>query len=971
MDFMAKLRAAAAQMAQAQAQAPYAPNSFSTPSSTLPPAATGPISSSATSIPSATLAARVASSSSSSASSSRALPSFAVPHTSLRYGSSSLSQSSTSAIPSTLRTPASSSTAAVLSTRASSVLGASSTRAVPATPVFQPPFRYTSLLNPSSSSKQAGAPSSSSKPADTIFIPYTPNAAKPVKKKAKKNKGKSDENGVASTSSAKKRKASNGAQMDSEPRPKRAKLADEAPAMVSMDDDNEDSVVVKQKSGPARYTKGQRRAKADQVLETRRVRREGKEKTGLVLSDHDKKIAVDYLAQELQSLLEQQQDVTAAITIANADSTSVIAAVDAVRRVRQQLAHSPIPLLDTHLLNFLDAYAQDPLHLKMEDWVDSGILVEDLGQIEPNGIARSYIRVAEIPSDHVLNIIGGKMYSRPADIPWIALVLWAHGIPQDQVLEAVKSAIEYYGLDFEALREPLRRLFTSRHSFSSHPSSLTLTNPGITIENTPLARLQQELLAKGHSRFHHLSKHLTWKAYHLPTADVAAPGGVLDFRRNPDIGRREALTVNAGRGLVLNTTPGVSAPFVSLAGTEKEQASGVGKEKVPFSAGLFATWRARARRTSYTHASPTPFVQTCATPRSGCPFPETKSATSIMYEARVVRPFVLAKEPTLALANIHDVLRCVSGPLLVFNDIYHGIGSLPFLVFIVTGSLTYAAYCIYQKYHIALHYARAALNNIWHSVQVPRSDVVSKNASPDRTCMRPPRSPLHPRLGNDLEDVGILSTSDPGPSSGSLLHFRDTVFTKAIPSSTISSVPIDPNSTHIPPVHPPINRNTLKELDLDVIIRNPPLCHDLLFDPGLQLRSSSAPRPRVKACPRRCLHDRHALQNIVEGGRDIAVGAGQGAAGVARGVAARDSDRAAGPVRSAAAAGVDVDVASVSATRAAECMELGCLPPEMANDWILASATAKSAADPYFLEARAIYTQVRGCETLATVATRT
>ncbi|KAJ7741043.1 hypothetical protein B0H16DRAFT_1464602 [Mycena metata] len=209
--------------------------------------------------------------------------------------------------------------------------------------------------------------------------------------------------------------------------------------------------------------------------------------------------------------------------------------------------------------------------------------------------------------------------------------------------------------------------------------------------------------------------------------------------------------------------------------------------------------------------------------------------------------------------------RAHSWPLLVFNDIYHGIGSLPFLVFIVTGSLTYAAYCIYQKYHIALHYARAALNNIWCSVQVPRSDVVSKNASPDRTCMRPPRSPPHPRLGNDLEDVGILSTSDPGPSSGSLLHLRDTVFTKAIPSSTISSVPIDPNSTHIPPVHPPINRNTLKELDLDVIIRNPPLCHDLLFDPGLQLRSSSAPRPRVKACPRRCFHDRHALQNVVEG----------------------------------------------------------------------------------------------------------
>ncbi|KAJ7033070.1 hypothetical protein C8F04DRAFT_1261162 [Mycena alexandri] len=37
---------------------------------------------------------------------------------------------------------------------------------------------------------------------------------------------------------------------------------------------------------------------------------------------------------------------------------------------------------------------------------------------------------------------------------------------------------------------------------------------------------------------------------------MPAPGGHLDFRTTPAIGRREAITVNAGRGLVLNTTPG-------------------------------------------------------------------------------------------------------------------------------------------------------------------------------------------------------------------------------------------------------------------------------------------------------------------------------------------------------------------------------------------------------------------------------
>ncbi|KAJ7778241.1 major facilitator superfamily domain-containing protein, partial [Mycena metata] len=98
---------------------------------------------------------------------------------------------------------------------------------------------------------------------------------------------------------------------------------------------------------------------------------------------------------------------------------------------------------------------------------------------------------------------------------------------------------------------------------------------------------------------------------------------------------------------------------------------------------------------------------------------ETKSATSVMYES-LVRPFVLAKEPALAFANIYlgfvyaiFYLWFEAFPL-VFNDIYRfnqGVSGLPFLAFIVTGSLTYAAYCIYQKYHIASRYARAAANN--------------------------------------------------------------------------------------------------------------------------------------------------------------------------------------------------------------------------------------------------------------------
>ncbi|KAF7364912.1 MFS general substrate transporter [Mycena venus] len=98
---------------------------------------------------------------------------------------------------------------------------------------------------------------------------------------------------------------------------------------------------------------------------------------------------------------------------------------------------------------------------------------------------------------------------------------------------------------------------------------------------------------------------------------------------------------------------------------------------------------------------------------------ESKSAGSIMYES-LVRPFVLAKEPALAFANIYlgfvyaiFYLWFEAFPL-VFNGIYHfdqGVSGLPFLAFIVSGGLTYTVYCIYQKYHIAPRHARAATAN--------------------------------------------------------------------------------------------------------------------------------------------------------------------------------------------------------------------------------------------------------------------
>ncbi|RDX53333.1 Tcp11-domain-containing protein [Lentinus brumalis] len=123
----------------------------------------------------------------------------------------------------------------------------------------------------------------------------------------------------------------------------------------------------------------------------------------------------------------------------------------------------------------------------------------------------------------------------------------------------------------------------------------------------------------------------------------------------------------------------------------------------------------------------------------------------------------------------------------------------------------------------------------------------------------PPASPHRPRRGQrqassrhlsrqrragETRDTGIVSATEPGPCRGSLLR---TASLPALPSSrSVPVSPIDPAvvSPHIPPHQPPINRETLKELDLEAILRNPQLRHDLLFDSGLQFRPTSSRRKR-------------------------------------------------------------------------------------------------------------------------------
>ncbi|KAJ4482163.1 T-complex protein 11-domain-containing protein [Lentinula aciculospora] len=111
----------------------------------------------------------------------------------------------------------------------------------------------------------------------------------------------------------------------------------------------------------------------------------------------------------------------------------------------------------------------------------------------------------------------------------------------------------------------------------------------------------------------------------------------------------------------------------------------------------------------------------------------------------------------------------------------------------------------------------------------------------------PARPPPVARHGNDIEDHGIVSKAAPGPLTGSLLHLRK----KPLPIVTIYSsaasdlpVPIDVAMARVPSTHPYVSRDTLKELDLDVILRSPQLRHDLMFDNGLQFRPTCSRRKR-------------------------------------------------------------------------------------------------------------------------------
>ncbi|EGN98383.1 hypothetical protein SERLA73DRAFT_109834, partial [Serpula lacrymans var. lacrymans S7.3] len=137
-----------------------------------------------------------------------------------------------------------------------------------------------------------------------------------------------------------------------------------------------------------------------------------------------------------------------------------------------------------------------------------------------------------------------------------------------------------------------------------------------------------------------------------------------------------------------------------------------------------------------------------------------------------------------------------------------------------------------------------------------RPRLESAEASPSIQRRSPPRLAFPPRglsprnnrrsRRPDARDPSIVPSPHSGPPNPSSLRIEGSCPATDLQHSPLPPglPPIDLNSSHIPALHPLINRQTLKELDLSAIMRNPQLRHDLLFDAGLQFRPTSGRRKR-------------------------------------------------------------------------------------------------------------------------------
>ncbi|KZP33597.1 Tcp11-domain-containing protein [Athelia psychrophila] len=129
----------------------------------------------------------------------------------------------------------------------------------------------------------------------------------------------------------------------------------------------------------------------------------------------------------------------------------------------------------------------------------------------------------------------------------------------------------------------------------------------------------------------------------------------------------------------------------------------------------------------------------------------------------------------------------------------------------------------------------------------PMKRIPKRQRSPGGSpLLTPPCPPSRFWRRSDIRDMGIVPVQDPTPMSESIYHVRGGPCASGCPQHLLPSPlpPINLNSPHIPVLQPTINRRTLQELDLNAILRNPQLRHDLLFDSGLQFRPTSGRRKR-------------------------------------------------------------------------------------------------------------------------------
>lgn len=133
----------------------------------------------------------------------------------------------------------------------------------------------------------------------------------------------------------------------------------------------------------------------------------------------------------------------------------------------------------------------------------------------------------------------------------------------------------------------------------------------------------------------------------------------------------------------------------------------------------------------------------------------------------------------------------------------------------------------------------------------PDSEYDTYPANPTK---RPRLSTASPRPSNSTQesckaslarapdDITVdIKADHPIPSSSR--NFGSHTENKIIRGATY----IDYSSPHVPSLKPPINRQTLQELELDSIIQNPQLRHDMLVEPRLQFRPTHSRRKREAA----------------------------------------------------------------------------------------------------------------------------